>query len=742
MIAEVLLPIPVNQSFDYRLPESQTAVVGQRVLVALGTGKANNTPRQITGIIVAIKETSPYPDASLKPILALLDSFAIVDRAWLDFIQFTARYYAAPLAKLLINALPKHIRSDSPLTLPKLRYYQLTESGISAHKTEILPTRATKQRALLRFLHDQDKIPINEALVREQGFTAHDITTAVDKGYATYTLTSPYHSEENVCSPDYQLTGEQQALLDAITTAPDNKTHLIYGVTGSGKTEIYLQLIEKAINTGQQVLLLIPEISLTPQMLARFHERFGNRVAALHSGLGDKVRADIWLAAMNGDLPILIGTRSAIFTPFQRLGLIIVDEEHDLSYKQQEGIPYHARDLARYRAHQHNIPIVLGSATPSLESLYQVKKGHYQLHQLVTRATQATQPTIHLIDRRGDKQASHAGSSANLPIAEILLQKIRQTLQRQEQALVFLNRRGFSPVMMCRHCDWKSECPTCDAYQTAHTRARQLHCHLCGYICPLPTQCPQCGQRDLIFVGHGTEKLETQLQAQFPHHHVLRLDRDKQTTTNQLHAALEQIHNGDAHLIVGTQLIVKGHHFPNVTTVCVVDSDQALFSSDFRAEERLLQQLTQVAGRAGRESQQSHVYIQTTLPTHPVFAALQQQDYLTYANNLLAEREKYELPPHHAITIVKASALDAAPLMQFLRDVKALIDDNSQALTTLGPAPSPIERLKNRFQAQLFISAPSRMALQRELPLIEKAITHLDKSRRFRAVIDVDAMEN
>lgn len=724
-IAEVLLPVPLNHGFDYRVGEAPVGV-GQRVLVEFGSGK------QQVGLVLSLRdETADDQDnTQLKTLLRVLEDFPVVDSHWLDLIQFAARYYVEPLGKAYRNALPKRLRHAEPLALPTVTHYSLSDSGKLALEQQLLNNAPKQQRLLTRL---SENGTLSSSYLKTQGFNAGDFNKALAQQRLTEQRKSPYFESCPVKQPDYALNEEQQTVLAAITPQlAAHQAHLLYGVTGSGKTEIYLKLIEQVISTGKQVLLLVPEIALTPQMLSRFTQRFGQRVAAYHSGISDNKRRDIFLAAKSGELPILIGTRSAIFVPMRYLGLILVDEEHDLSYKQHEGFLYHARDLALYRAKQRQINIVLGSATPSLESLYLHKQQRLQLHRLTQRATASNLPSILMVDRRGHDKTHVLAASVQ--------QKMRQVLQKGKQVLLFLNRRGFSPVMLCESCDWRSDCPTCSVFQTAHVSTRQLCCHHCGHYESLPLRCPACNSADLYFAGAGTEKLESQLNQQFPQQRILRLDRDKQTTAKQLDEALAAIHSGAVDIILGTQLVVKGHHFPNVEMVCVVDADSALFSSDFRAEERLYQQLIQVAGRAGRESHAGEVYIQSNAPEHEVFHALVKQDYWAYAQHLLHERIEYELPPQGAMALVKASALDKGLLTDYLRAVKTALSEHHETISILGPVPLAIERVKNRFQAKLWLSATDKSQLQRSLPLLTQIIRYYDKSNRFKTIIDVDAM--
>lgn len=728
LIASVLLPLPLDKTFDYQLNED--ANIGQRVRVEFGRS------RQLIGIITSLREAdnSPADCAALKPVLAVLEDFTVVDAAWWALIRFAARYYAEPLGKAFKNALPSRLRTDASLQIPRQTWLKLTVHGQKLFASGKLEKTAPRQQRLLSRLSQQGEVPsATLAMLRQHGISKADTDRALKNNCVSIAYRSPYNDQQPVQAPAYALNQQQQQTVAAIQDKGEQfAVHLIDGVTGSGKTEVYIRLIEQAIARQQQVLLLVPEIGLTPQMLARFTVRFGRRVAAYHSGLGDALRRDIFLSALHADLPILIGTRSAIFVPMPRLGLILIDEEHDLSYKQHEGFLYHARDLAVFRGKQANIPVVMGSATPSLESLANAERGIFHLHRLSERATGATLPEIIIVDRRG-----HGREQV---LAKQVQQQMRQTLQRGEQVLLFLNRRGFSPVMCCSNCDWHSDCPACSVYQTAHLQTRQLCCHHCGHIEPIPLRCPNCGEAALYFPGAGTEKLESQLNKQFPNYRVLRLDRDKQSTAGQLDTALAKIHAGEVDIIVGTQLLAKGHHFKNVTLVCVVDADSALFSSDFRAEERLYQQLIQVAGRAGRETLPGQVYIQSSVPEHAVFHALLRHDYGAYAKQLLRQRADYQLPPFVAIALIKASAKQQATVLDYLRALKSALSTHATALTTLGPVPLAIARINNRYQAQLWLSAADKATLQKALPLVQQMIAHYDPGNRYQTVIDVDAI--
>lgn len=723
LVAQVLVPVPVAKLFDYQL--TQPAVVGQRVLVSFGE------KTQHVGLIFAIKKIDESTSRTLKPVIEVLEDFAVVDEPWRELLLFASRYYQEPLGKAYKNAFPKRLRMAEPVQLPRQTHYYFTQEGSVAYQEDSLPKNAVKQRKLLTLFSQQ--ATLSSSQLRAAGFLSADINRAVKKGYIVSKQVAAYQSDAEIFHAAYRLNTEQCSLIERITPQLHQfQVHYIYGVTGSGKTEVYLHLIEAVIKQDKQVLLLVPEIALTPQMLERFIQRFGQRVASYHSGLSEVVRRDVFLAAQAGELPIVIGTRSAIFLPIKNLGLILVDEAHDASYKQQEGFLYQARDLAVYRAKKQKVGIVMGSATPSLESLYNIEQKKYQPYYLKHRATQTPLPAITLIDRRGELQSQ--------VLSPRVIQAMRHVLQKGKQVMLFLNRRGFAPVMLCNACDWRSHCPNCSVYQTAHLSSRQLCCHHCGHLAPLPLNCPSCQSSDIYFGGAGTQKLESQLNEQFPRHKVLRLDRDKQKTATQLQQALTAIQGGEIDIILGTQLLVKGHHFPAVEMVCVVDADSALFSSNFRAEEHLYQQLIQVAGRAGRESA-GKVYIQSSVPDHAIFHALVKHDYWHYAQTLLSERSTHQLPPYTALTVVRASAVEQSLVLDFLRGLKQGLNEHATAVEVRGPIPLTIEKLKNRYQAKLWLLAKNKVIMQRQLFILSQLVSYYDRGNRFRTVIDVDALE-
>lgn len=528
------------------------------------------------------------------------------------------------------------------------------------------------------------------------------------------------------------LNAPQREACDAITHCSGYTTFLLDGVTGSGKTEVYLQVIAAQLAQKRQALVLVPEISLTPQTLARFQRRFDAKILCLHSRLTDKARFTAWMQAAAGEADIVIGTRSAIFTPMPRLGVMILDEEHDTSFKQQSGFRYSARDLAVMRASHRRIPLVLGSATPSLESLHNVQRGRYQRLSLPERAGSAKPPKIELIDLKN--------RSLESGLSDSLLQHMRRHLAAKGQVLLFLNRRGYAPILMCHHCGWMAHCDRCDARLTFHLAANYLFCHHCEVTRPVPHICQSCHQGTLLRLGLGTERIEEALSVHFPDHQVVRIDRDTTQRKGAMDRLLSKMHSGEADICIGTQMVAKGHHFANLTMVAVVDADAGLFSADFRSLERLGQLLVQVSGRAGREDRIGEVFIQTHHPDHPLLQCLLEKGYGAFAEALLQERQAVALPPYHHWALLRADAKVRETAWSFLNAVKASMQTSPQ-LGVLGPVPAIMERKADRFHAQLLIQSGDRPTRQDALDGLVQSIEQLPEARKVRWSLDVDPQD-
>jgi primosomal protein N' (replication factor Y) len=523
--------------------------------------------------------------------------------------------------------------------------------------------------------------------------------------------------------------------VEAIAASPGFVAFLLDGVTGSGKTEVYMALIDATLRRDRQALVLVPEIGLTPQLMQRFRRRFPARtIAMLHSGLADGERAQAWRSAAIGDAPIVIGTRSAVFVPLARPGLIIVDEEHDLSYKQQEGFRYHARDLAVVRARDERIPVVLGSATPSLESLHNASRGHYRHLHLPERAGRARAPRIGLLDLR--HQPLDEGLSPTL------IQRVSEHLDASSQVLLFVNRRGYAPTLLCHECGWVARCRRCDAHLTVHARDARLRCHHCGAERPVDPQCPECGSAELLALGLGTQRLEQTLADRFPGTGIVRIDRDTTRRRGAMAERLTEVRAGTHRILVGTQMLAKGHHFPDVTLAAIIDIDQGLFSADFRAPERMAQLVVQVAGRAGRAERPGEVLIQTHHPEHPLLRTLIENGYRVFAEAALEERRAAGLPPFTSLALLRAEAPRPEAPARFLEAARRpLAAAGADEVELLGPVPAPMELRGGRYRAQLLLRAERRAPLQRVLHRAVPRLAELPEARRVRWSLDVDPME-
>jgi len=533
----------------------------------------------------------------------------------------------------------------------------------------------------------------------------------------------------------FVLHHEQQTAFETITSQLDKfNVFLLHGITGSGKTEVYFRVIDEVIRQQKQVLFLIPEISLSPQTIQRFHQRFSCPIYAMHSGLTDKERLTAWAYARSGEAAIIIGTRSSVFTPFQNLGLIVIDEEHDPSFKQQEGFRYSARDLAIKRAYQLDIPTILGSATPSLESYQHALTKKYQLLELKERAGNAIISDLKLI---------HApANSLENGLAPETVKTIQQHLAQQKQVLVFINRRGYAPAWFCQSCQWQADCTRCDSHMVLHKKERRLLCHHCGHQTPMPKTCPNCQSTSLLALGEGTQRVAETLTALFPDTPLFRIDRDSVKNKNQLEEQLDNIHLHTSSILVGTQMLAKGHHFPNVTLVVILGVDNGLMSHDFHALERTAQLIIQVAGRAGREDTQGTVLLQTLQPDHPQLQTLTQQPYGVFLTQLLQERQQFHLPPFTFMALFRAEAKQLDKAAEGLQVIQALLKENNPgAVTIYDPVPAPMQRKAGFYHMQLLIQAPKRQVLQKLLSDILPKLANNKALKLTRWTVDVDPVD-
>ncbi len=714
-ILQVALDTPLHRLFDYRLPD-QLGPVLPGSLVEVPFGRTLQV-----GVALDWRADSLIVADKLRDVIRVLDDRPALTPDTLRLARFCADYYHYPLGAILLATLPPRLRNATPFIAHK-PWLVVTAAGQAAEPS----ARARAQRALLEALR---VAPQARETVRDQKQGRH-AAALVAAGWAEWLALPPAagHAPPTQAAP--AATAGQQAALDRLLPALGRfGVHLLHGVTGCGKTELYLRLIDTVLATGRQALVLIPEIALTPQLEQHFRRRFpGRSIATLHSGLSETARAENWLAAPAGD--ILLGTRLSVFAPLPRLGLIVVDEEHDASFKQQDGLRYSARDVAIARGKQSGVPIVLGSATPSLESYAQALNGRYQLIELKQRAiSQAQLPDIELIDLK------------HIPVDNGLtrpaLAALTDTLARGEQSLVFLNRRGYAPALYCPGCAWVSPCPRCSARLVLHRHAHRLKCHHCGFETRIPAECPSCGNPDLKALGQGTQRLEETLAACLPAARIRRIDRD--TMRPRAWAELgEAVRGGEIDILVGTQMLAKGHDFPNMTLALILDTDGALYSPDFRATERLFAQLMQVAGRAGRADKPGRVLIQTAFPDHPLFRYLQRHDYPGYARALLAERKQLDLPPYTRQMLLRAEAKTMEAALAFLQRAAALAPDDVN-VSVFSAAPAPMARVANLERGQLLIQSANRLALQK---FVRDWRPRLDgiKPRVARWSLDVDPL--
>ncbi|KPQ21147.1 MULTISPECIES: primosomal protein N' [unclassified Halomonas] len=727
-VLKIALPSPLRRLFDY-LPSRQAPPdgwqPGLRVRVPFGR-------REVVGVVVELADHSDLPQSQLRSVSEILDD-APLPADWLWLCQFTARYYQHSLGDTLAMAMPARLRQGHPMAG---RTQTLWHAEGPSNDERL--SRAPKQAELHALLR-QHPHGLPGRAVSAHGFSRDQLLALEKKGLAhaqDITLTAPKPpSGSLLASPALPLNREQATALAALHEKLDGyHPCLLEGVTGSGKTEIYLQLIEAVAAKGKQSLVLVPEIGLTPQTLARFKSRFRVPVLALHSGLTDPERLDVWEAAASGRALIIIGTRSAIFTPLANPGAIIVDEEHDGSYKQQDGLRYHARDLAVARAHRHKIPLLLGSATPSLESLQQALAGSYRHLRLTQRPSSHPPAKLELVDMRHQRR-----QGGLLPP---VLTAIKNTLAAGKQVLIFINRRGFAPTLACHACGWLAECGQCDARMTLHRQPPLLACHHCDSRRALPDACPQCGSGDLRALGSGTERTEETLQSLFPKTTVQRIDRDSTRRKDSFEKMLKEIQRGEPCLLVGTQMLAKGHHLPHVTLVVVVNADGGLYAADFRALEHSTQLLEQVAGRAGRAAHPGRVLVQTLHPDDPHLGQLAEHGYGALARNLLEERRLAQLPPFCFMALLRVeSPKEEAALSLAQQAAQALrqwLGEAGSPVRCLGPVPAPMERRQNRYHLQVMLAADKRSQLHAATSWMVQWLEANREARRVRWSIDID----
>ncbi len=728
IILQVAIPVPIDRLFDYIAPESNLEIKpGCRVLIPFGQSKK-------IGFVVQILENSKIDPKRLKAVIEVLDTEPLIGKKDIQLLDWASRYYHHPLGEVYSAAFPVSLRKGHKAVLKQEKYYKLSAKGLCVRPEQL--KRSPRQQQLLQ-LFQTDNTSLNSAQLAEK---IPNWRPAVKALLVKELLCSQFKTVNSIPSvaeteTALQANPQQAKAIDQLSSQIGRfSVTLLEGVTGSGKTEVYMQVIQKVLDLGLQVLVLLPEITLTPQLQTRFKQRFSIALSVSHSKLSDSQRLRAWLEMQQGQHAIMLGTRSALFTPLKRPGLIILDEEHDSSFKQQDGFRFSARDLAVVRGKFLNIPVILGTATPSLESLYNSHINRYQRLHLSERAGQAIKPRFLVFDMRN--KILQDG------LSEPLIAEINKTLAKNEQVLLFLNRRGYAPVQICHACAWVARCRHCDSSLVIHFDEKRLRCHHCGHQQHLLSNCPNCKTGELKALGLGTERVEKSLHELFPGKNIVRLDRDSTQRKGSLENHLDQINQGKVDIILGTQMLAKGHHFPNVTLVALLDVDSGLFSIDFHATEKLAQLVVQVAGRAGRAEKPGKVILQTHQPEHPVLTLLLKQGYQQFALTALVERKQAMLPPYSYQALLRVYAkYPDAPLL-FLNNVCDLTQtmDNLQTLI-LGPVPAPMAKRAGNHHFQLLLQNNQRQKLQLFLDQLVPQLYTLKEAKKVRWSLDVDPVD-
>ena len=756
MLVQVALPVPLYRIFDYSLPiemgmatnSSSVPTIGSRVEVSFGR-------QTLIGIVVdyIAAADSSVPLNKLKPINKCLDAEPILDAGMLKLAHWLARYYHYPLGDVLAVMLPTLVRQGKPLDL------LITHWRILPHTTDDdFRANAKKQKQQFDMLKLHGEHGASEDILLLEGMQRPFLKALEDKGLILrYIQTKQAPAPVKLAKMPLDLNEEQQFAVEAIVDAHKAESYkgfLLNGITGSGKTEVYLQAMQAVLEAGKQVLILVPEIGLTPQTRARFASRFAAHIVLLHSGMNNTHRLQGWQDCRTGHAQIIIGTRSAVLYPFANLGLIVVDEAHDGSYKQQDTLRYHAADVALYRGFQYNIPVVLGTATPSLEHLKLVDDGKLIECQLRTRPGNAELATMQLIDARlqsTHQQTQGDGARYDTGLTDALIGAIRQTLEAGDQVLIFLNRRGYAPVLLCEACGWQADCPRCDAHLTVHYNKQSnysnnsyLKCHHCDWQAYIPTVCPDCGSQNLDAKGMGTTRLSENLHAIFANpqtskemYPIIQIDRDTTRRKDSWENIYQRINEGTPAILVGTQMVAKGHHFPNVTLVCLPNADRGFLSADFRSPEHTAQLMIQVAGRAGRGDKAGRVLIQTLQPDNELLLKLVKDGYLSFARELLQERKMMGLPPHSHAALIRCEGKTLAATTQALKDAITILP-NGHSLVVLGPIDAPMSKKNSRYHSQLLLLAKDRQQLHYVLNQWWQPVVALPSAKYLKLTLDID----
>lgn len=731
-ILRVAVPAPLYSCFDYLAPAGAYAndlIPGVRVLVPFGRGER-------CGVLLEVVAESQLQRAKLKQATRVLDNKPLLGQYDIELLLWAAEYYHHPVGEVVASALPVRLRKGKAVSEQGVPGWRLSASGIDVDPESL--KRAPRQAQVLSLLQSQSDGVLSQAdiYIRAGGECRSILRTLEKKSWLEQcgVKAAADLPASKVAESPKLLNGDQQIAVDAVQQFEGKfQPFLLDGVTGSGKTEVYLTLVEQTLAAGKQVLILAPEIGLTPQLLQRFQDRITSSIALMHSGLSELEREQAWIAACKGEAGVVIGTRSAVFTPMPCLGLVIVDEEHDLSFKQQEGFRYSARDMALVRARRSQCPVILGSATPSLESLRNAQAGRYKHLMLLQRAGDAEPPRLDILDIR----SAHLEAG----ISPVLFRLIEEELKKGNQALLFLNRRGYAPLLSCYDCGWIAECRRCDSKMTYHMAKGLLWCHHCGSQRPVDRTCPECGRSRISPLGQGTERLEEVLTQRYPNSGVVRIDRDSTRNKGSLQRLLDEIRQGKHSILLGTQMLAKGHHFPDVTLVGILDVDHGLFGADFRSAERMAQLITQVSGRAGRAEKPGRVVVQTRHPDHPLINVLIREGYGAFAIEALSERKSALLPPYSYQVLVRAEATSDGLSRSFLESAMEqgrLLTNNVEFW---GPVPAPMERRAGHFRAHLLLQSNSRRELHCLLTDLLPKMRELKLARRVRWSLDVDPQE-
>lgn len=736
-VIKVAISSPIDSLFDYT-PDNGKNIeeypIGSRVNIPFGSVNK-------IGIVVSYSNKSEIDFKKLKSIKSVIDSEPIIEEEFIELARWISEYYIHPLGDTLFNMLPNILRKGGSYDTYTKSFWRVSKKGLNLPLESM--SRSPKQKLLLEFLRDKNfnSQEISEINLITKGFNKElikklsekELIKKIEKFYYPKNTQSLIDGKNQ--NLNLNLTGEQKKSINIIKDKLNSfEVILLDGITGSGKTEIYFHIIKKILPLMKQVLVLIPEISLTPQTIQRFTERFPEKIAIFHSGLNDKERLLAWRACKDETAKIIIGTRSAIFTPLPKLGLIIIDEEHDSSYKQNDGLHYSARDIGIIKAKNQNIPIILGTATPSIESYHNMIKKKYSHVILRKRAGNAKLPNIQICDIR-NKELHHGFS-------EQAIHLIRNTLFDGKQVLVFINRRGYAPVLMCQDCGWNAMCPECDSRLTIHRKQKLLRCHHCNFHSKIMEKCNNCHSSNLVCLGQGTQRNAETLQNLFPKFPIIRIDRDTVKNKNYIEKYIRKINTGQPLILVGTQMLSKGHHFPRLSTVVILDIDQGLYNPDFRSEEKVLQLLTQVSGRAGRSEYEGNVLIQTYVPNNPYLSCWEKNGYHEAVFEILKNREFYELPPFTYMGILRADSKNPNEAREFLEKItkqnKTNINENCQII---GPIPLIMEKKAGKHRAQIIIKSKNRRDLHKTLESFKILINSNKKNYRVRWSIDIDPIE-